>query len=253
MLFHYVKIERNSFHFRHLGKGNIQSIFSELIRYGFPLYLATFTGIITLNIDKIIVSNFENLEKFAVFSAGAMEIPIFGMIVSSITQPIFPKYVEYFNSGKEEEAKKLWIKLTKNISYITYPIILVLIILSDNIITFIYGDKYKEATIFFVTYLLIGLFRNNHYGALLLSKGKTNWILFYGFLTMSLNIALSILLYEFFGILGVIYGTLLSVMLVAFAQLFHEQLLKEFFRNVLLDHRIMLFLFIVLILYFGRF
>ena len=147
--------------------------FIKVLKQGIPLYLATFIGVLTLNMDKIIVRSFESVEVFAVFSVGALEVPVFAMLSAAFSQNIYPKLVRHISNGRKGEARGLWLQTTKKVSFIIYPMIFVLMFFSKNIIYFIYSAKYEDSVILFQTYLLIGLFRNNYYGALITASGQT--------------------------------------------------------------------------------
>jgi O-antigen/teichoic acid export membrane protein len=250
LTFFFFKIQRTSFTdilrlISHSGK-----YLKKLLAYGMPLYLSGIAGMLTLNIDKILVSKLAGLEQFAVYSVGAIEIPLFSLLVSSITQPLFPKYVELINNNQIEEAKQLWIRITKKISYLTYPIIIVLMLLSKKLILLLYGTKYQDAYIIFSTYLLVAIFRNNYYGIILSAKGQTNWLLFYSILTAIFNLLFSYIFYMNLGIIGVIWGTWISVLIIAILQLVHEGLFKAYITEFLLNSRILFLLFGIFVSYY---
>lgn len=229
-----------------------KNYFIKVLKQGIPLYLATFIGVLTLNMDKIIVRSFENAEVFAVFLVGALEIPVFAMLSAAFSQNIYPKLVKQINTGKKEQAKKLWLETTKRVSFITYPMILILMFLSEDIIYFIYSPKYEDSVVLFQTYLLIGLFRNNYYGAIITASGNTKYITLYSAMMLVFNLIFSLVLYFVFGLKGVVFGTLLSTFLIMALQLKHENLLKKYFYNFLLDYRIIIMIIIILAFYFNQ-
>src|SRR5690606_22831049 len=119
--------------------------FIQVLKQGIPLYLATFIGTLTLNTGQLIVNTFENTETFAIFSVGALEIPIFAMLSAAFSQKIYPELVRLVSSGEKEKAKKIWMKTTMQISYITYPLIIVLMFFAKDIIYFVYSSEYEES------------------------------------------------------------------------------------------------------------
>lgn len=223
---------------------------SKVLKQGFPLYLATFIGTMSVNLDKSIVSFFENKETFAIFSVGALEIPIFAMLSAAFSQNIYPSLVKLVRDDKKEEAKDLWLATTKKVSYITFPILLVLMIFSKEIIFFIYTPKYSESVIIFQTYLLIGLFRNNHYGSLIAASGQTKYITMYSGMMLVLNLVLAIVLYKIWGINGIVFASLFATLIIALLQLKHEGLLKKYVCNFLLDYKIIILIALIFFFYF---
>ena len=226
------------------------SDYGGYMKYGIPLYLTSFITIITLNIDKTIVSFYEGTSVFAVYSIGAKEIPLIGIVSASIYQNSFPKLVQYFKDGLPEKAYQLWLDSTAKVSYYIYPVILVLMLFSKPLIELLYGTGYTDSVRIFQTYLLILLWRNNYYGALLSSSGRTKWITFYGLITMIINVVASILLYQAFGIIGVVYATVLAVSIANVLQLAHEQLLLDFVKVFLKNKLLLLLQLAVIASYF---
>lgn len=225
----------------------------QYLKYGFPLYLASFIGIIIVNVDKAIVNAKDTLEAFAVYSVGAIEIPVFGMISASVSQAYFPKMVASMSQGDKSAAQKIWLNTTVKISYITYPLIILFMLLSPLIIKTFFGEKYAGAIPIFKTYLLVALWRNNYYGSLISASGKSGWITFYSILTLIINIVSALLLYKYFGMLGVAYCCFLATSVTAILYLIHENLLRNFVKEVLGNIYILIMIVIIFIAYFKNF
>ena len=225
------------------------------LKIGFPIYIATFVGVITLNLDKGIVSAFTDPVIFAIYSIGAIEFPIVGMIGASIMQKIFPDLVSFYSKGNAKEAKELWLKSTLRSTYITVPIVLLMMIISKPLIAILFTQKYVEAVPIFQTYLLVGLWRNTQYGALIIASGKTKWTFYYSVAGLIFNIIVSVGLFYFFGIIGIAWGSFLSVSFLSLIQLKHEKLLKDWTNKIFLNKLILtqvIAIFLVYLSYYVR-
>lgn len=229
---------------------NITSKIKNYIGYGFPLYLTSFLTILILNIDKTIVSYFEGAEGFAIYSIGAKDIPFLSIISSSVYQSNFPKLVSFYSNSEIVKASKLWIKSTISVSNLTYPLILFFLLISEPAVVFIYGESYSGSVRIFQTYLLVLLWRNNYYGALLSASGKTKWITIYSIVALVLNTILSILFYKLFGVQGVIYATFLTVSIVNVLQMNHENVFKDTLMEFVKKPILILWVSLILITYF---
>ena len=219
------------------------------LKIGFPVYIATFVGVITLNLDKTIVSTFTDPVIFAIYSIGAIELPIVGMIGASIMQKIFPELVSLYSRGKSKDAKNIWLSTTLKATRITYPVILIMMIISQPLIEILFTQKYVEAVPIFQTYLLVGLWRNTQYGALIIASGKTKWTFYYSVAGLLFNVAASILLFYFYGVIGIAWGAFLSVTFLSLIQLRHEGLLKEWANKILLNKIILSQIILIFIIY----
>ena len=120
---------------------------------------------------------------------------------------------------------------------------------AKDIIFLIYSPKYEESVFLFKTFLLIGIFRNNYYGALITASGETKYITYYSVTVLVVNAVLSVILYFFFGISGVVFGTLIATTFISLLQLRHEKLLKNYFQNFLLNPKILGLISIILLIY----
>jgi O-antigen/teichoic acid export membrane protein len=224
--------------------------FSPYFKIGLPLYIATFIGVLTLNLDKAIVNKLGSLKDFAVYSVGAIEIPLFSMISASVAQSTFPKFVGFYRTGEIQSGKDLWIYTTKRISHITYPIILLLMIFASPLVKLVFTAKFAAAIPIFKTYLLVSLWRNNYYGALISASGKTRWITFYSFVSFVLNVGFSIALYYLWGLIGIAYGAFLAASVTALWQLQHEKILLSWLKNIIFDKIILGLITLILLAYF---
>lgn len=203
---------------------------TEILKFGVPLYLASYVGILTINMDKLIVTNQGGAELFAIYSIGAVQIPFIGIISSSVSNSLFPKLVNTINVNIVE-TKRMWLDATVNTSYIIYPLVICLLIISKPLVILAFGDQYSEAVPIFRAYLLTMIWRNNSYGALIMAKGNTKYITLYSALTLVLNAIFSYFLYTQLGIIGVVYGTFLAISFIALIQLAHENMFKLFIRK----------------------
>jgi len=222
----------------------------NMLHQGIPLYLATFVGLLCFNIDKIIVSYFESKEVFAVFAAGAFEIPVFAMFSAAFSNNDYPKLVANIEANNREEAKNIWFKTTRNVSYFMFPMILVMMIFAKEIITIVYSKHYSESVFYFQTYLLLGLFRNNFYSALIAASGNAKKVIQYTIVLLILNVLISISLYKTIGLKGIVFGTLISTTIFSALQLQHEKILKRYIIEIIGNKIIFVLITLIIVSYF---
>src|SRR5690606_39621704 len=127
------------------------------------------------------------------------------------------------------------LRTTLQSTRITLPIILVMMIFSGPLIEILFTQKYIDAIPIFQTYLLVGLWRNTQYGALIIASGKTKWTFYYSVIGLIFNTIVSLLLFHFFGVIGIAWGGFLSATLLSLLQLKHENMLKEWNKNILMN------------------
>jgi O-antigen/teichoic acid export membrane protein len=226
-----------------------KSYMQRMFSLGIPLYLANFINLFCLNTDKIIVSLTENKAFFGVFAAGAIEIPIFSMISAAFSNNDYPKLVHHIQNGNVKEAENIWLTTTKNVSYLIYPMILMMMIFSKEIIHFVYNKNFNESIFYFQTYLLIGLFRNNLYSSMIAASGNSKKVMNYSIVLLGINLVLNLIIVLFFETKWIVLGALISTMMYCFLQLKYLKLLQRYFKEVILDKSIFILIILILIAY----
>lgn len=229
------------------NKANLVIIF----KYGFPLFIATYLGVFTLHIDKIIINKLGGIDAFAIYSIGALEIPFIGLITKSITSVSYPKIVKHIENNELEVATDMWLRDLKRASYFIFPLLFLCILFSQNIIIGLFGDKYQASVPVFEGYCLILIWRNATYGTILSVKGKTNYIVITSLISLIVNVVLIYFFYQIWGIVGIVRALFCSIVVLALITLYIEGTLRKFLL-LFKDKWLLLLLLAIFILYFIK-
>lgn len=212
------------------------SLIRRYLVYGFPIYMATFVGLLNGLIDQFIVSNFEGLDIFGKYAVGARGFPLIPAVGVIVAQSIFPQLMDYQNRGLNHKAQNLWLKSSVKASYLLYPIIIALLISVPYLIRFLYGAGFEIAIEVFQAYLIILLFRHNGYGRLLMIRDENKWLMIFMIISILANITVSIILYRRIGIMGVVWGTIVAQFVNVFLILSKERLLGRYLKAFFIDN-----------------
>ncbi|WP_288374570.1 oligosaccharide flippase family protein [uncultured Chryseobacterium sp.] len=202
---------------------------SMMLKYGFPLFIATYLGMFTLHIDKVIINKIGGLSEFAIYSIGALEIPFAGLITKSIVSVSYPIIVQHVENNEIEKGTDIWLHDIKKASYFIFPLVFACILFSKQIILGLFGDRYAAAVPVFEGYCLILLWRNATYGTILSIKGKTNYITLVSLISLIANIILIYFFYQIWGIMGIVRALFCSVSIWNISSLYFEKNLKKYF------------------------
>lgn len=227
-----------------------QGTWKNYLQIGLPLYFASFISIIVTNIDKAWLGHFYDKNTFALYAAAALEIPLFAMLSAAFSQSTFPEYVRLINQNLLDEAKQTWVRITTKVSYFTYPLLLLCMLFAKTIFTTVYSTAMLPGLPIFKTFLLIALWRNNYYGAILSAAGKSKWISFYSFLNLGL-VGLGVFLVTHYGSIQQLPWVLfLSTSSLAVLQIVHEKMFTLFLRGFVIKPFTLLLLTMILLAYF---
>jgi len=169
------------------------------LKFSLPIGIAAIIGVISAQIDKLVISSYFTPEIFAVFSVGATELPFLGIIINSVNAVILPEMSKQNNLYKICELYKGAVR--KN-ALLILPIFAFCMVFAAQIIEILYSDKYLGAVVFFRIYLLTMPLRIATYGLMFQVSNKTRFIFMISVLTLFLNSSLSILLIKIIGVMG---------------------------------------------------
>lgn len=180
----------------------------KMVAFGFPLGLATMIGIISRQLDKILVSSMCTPQEFSVYVNGAMEIPIIGIITGSISAVLLPDLRRMVVNNNYDHALKLFRSAALKSAKFLIPTFIFLMVTADPFIITLFSEKYADSAIAFRLYLLIVPVRIVQFGAVLLVFGKNRLIFFQVVVSLLFNLILSVFLVSKAGYLGAVIGTI---------------------------------------------
>lgn len=178
--------------------------------YGFPLSIAMAVGTLSLQLDKLIVSVMSTPELFAIYSNGAMEIPIIGIVTGTISTVMIVDFRRSFSARDYVESKRLYHLVPIKTSLFLFPAMAFLAVCAKPFILVLYSEKYVDSTLPFLLYLLIIPSRTILLGGMA-ALGKGRIILRNSVVLLAINVALSIPLVSYFGYLGAVWGTIIAL------------------------------------------
>jgi len=181
------------------------------MKYSVPLGIASLMGVISLNLDKVLVSSMCTPDEFAVYVNGAIEIPLIGVITGSVMSILIPELSALYQRKEYPEILSLWHRAMIKCALLIFPIMTFLFLMAPEIMKAIFSAKYIESMHPFRVYLLALPIRITQFGAIFMSTGKTKLILYRSVIGIIINFILSIALIKVIGSLGAAISTVFVV------------------------------------------
>ncbi|WP_066175330.1 oligosaccharide flippase family protein [Bacillus marinisedimentorum] len=203
------------------------STIKQILYFSFPVGLTNMMGTITSQMDGLFVSVMTSPEIYAVYSIGAVEVPIIGIILGSISAAMIPEIRKLIEERHLDESSKLFILATKKVASITLPIMCFLLLWSKEFIEVMYSNEYLDSAPIFQVYLLYFLIRISFTGPVFVSLGLNKFLLLKTLISLLLNVVLTYIFISHIGAIGAAIGTILSSIIVT-AFLVFPKLSKEF-------------------------
>ncbi|MBN2757598.1 MAG: polysaccharide biosynthesis C-terminal domain-containing protein [Bacteroidales bacterium] len=181
-------------------------VFNHL-KFSIPLIITSFIAGSESYIDGFIISYKFDSQTFAIFRYGAKEFPLFLLLANAISNSMIAE----FSSPKSVPKALNELKLqSKKIIELFLPIVLLLLATSHILFPLVFNKYFTESYKIFDIYLLLIISRTVFPQTILIGLKKTKTIAYISILEMLINIISSLILIQFYGILGVAYGTVIA-------------------------------------------
>lgn len=188
------------------------NIKKELLIFSLPLALSSLSYLFISKTDTIILGYFAPSSAVGIYTVAITVSSILYFIWYAFTWIFLPVISESFSKEDHDETASLFNSTSKWIFLIILPILILIILLSDDILTLLFGTKYSSAAIPLII-LSLGISTNmltGLTGNMLIGKGKTRLNLFSEIIGGITNLALNIYLIPLYGIIGAAAGTSMS-------------------------------------------
>ncbi len=174
----------------------------DQFKYSLPVGLSSVIGILSIQLDKFVISGFFSPAQFAVFSVGAMELPFISILNSSVNAVLLPNI-----SGSRESVLEIFRAAVRKNTLIIFPLAVLFFIYARPIITLLYSNVYLESVLYFKVYLIILPLRIATYGIIFMALRETRYIMYNSLIMLSLNLVLNLILVRLLGMIGAALAT----------------------------------------------
>lgn len=182
----------------------------EQVRYSIPLGLSSYIGILGKQLDKYLISILFMPAQFAVFSRGAMEVPLIGNVTYTLNDMTMPRYVAAFHRGDIPEFLRLMHQNIDKIAKLNLGVFAFLFFEGGLLMEVLYTREYLDATPIFQAYLFLLFLAVTVYGMIPRVTGRTSQLTVATTLSVFLNLACSLALIPYIGPLGAAIGTVIG-------------------------------------------
>jgi O-antigen/teichoic acid export membrane protein len=179
------------------------------LSYALPLGLASIMYILLGQTDKYIINHFLGREAFAIYSIGAIQIPIISIISGSVTSITFPLMAQYQKAKDYQGIITLWNRAMMKTAVMLFPFFVFLGVMVKPFFILLFTETYSSAIPVFLIYLLMVPRFVSEAGSLLQIFNKNLYLLMLFVCAFVVNIVLSIALFKWIGRLGVPLSTLI--------------------------------------------
>ena len=169
-----------------------RSLILEQLSYCWPLWASAVVTVVNLELGKFIISVFFAPADYAVYSCGAVDLPVVTLVTMSVSAAIMPNLVTLVSQDNTRQALRIWQEATRKCSLVILPCFAFCLVVSQDLIVFVYGQAYALAAAPFAIYLLRLPVRVAVYGSLLRAVGRTAPVAIGAVVALVVNVPLSL-------------------------------------------------------------
>jgi O-antigen/teichoic acid export membrane protein len=178
----------------------------ENIRFALPLIISFLLSGSAQFIDGFIIKYKFDDNIFAVFRYGAKEFPLLILLADAMSS-VFVN--EFSNENKDIILQKLKTKSTKLINWL-FPLSIFLLIFSNYLYKYVFSEQFIDSAVIFDIYLLLIVSRLVFPQTVALGLKDSKLILKASVIELIINIVLSLVFVNYFGIIGVAIATVIA-------------------------------------------
>lgn len=186
------------------------------LAYSLPLAATMGVGMIGSMLDRAIVAVSFTPVMYAIYSVGALEIPLDSIFQASVMNVLRASLPELIEQGRTEEVVSIWRGAVRKLALIVVPSFIFLLVFSGPFITLLFSQKYAESVHVFRIYLLLVPLHMLVLSCLPQVYGRTRLNLYVVAVAVATNAVLSLVLLRVLGILGPATAFVCSSYLSAF-------------------------------------
>lgn len=146
------------------------------MKYGLPLGLSRILQNI-LNLEKFLISSFHSVRDFTFYTVGCFENPLINATQASFYEMANIEMVDAMKNNRADQALELWRNMMRKLMMVVVPFVIYMIFFAQEIMVFIFSERYIESTPYFVVFNIGVLIAAFNPEPLFRASSKTHTIL----------------------------------------------------------------------------
>lgn len=211
-----------------------KELVKEILRYAWPMGVYALTRTVSREVDRLVIGYFANTEEIAVYANCSKILP-FDVISVSFATVLIPFIMNYVSGGEKKQAVHLFRNYLKIGYYSVFVFGIGSLIVTNQIIPFLYSDEYLSGKSVFIIYIIDSMLGFASMHLILAASGQTKRIMRYSIISLGVNIFLNVILYKAIGMVGPAISTMIVTFGYTLAILNKSRLILEAEWNVIFD------------------
>jgi len=156
-------------------------------------------------LDGLIVSHYFNEQTFAIYRYGAKEFPLVLLLANAFSNGLVPRVSQDLKAGMAEIREG-----SLRMMHLFFPLSIGLMVVSGWLYPVMFSAEFAESAQVFNVYLLLVISRVLFPQTLLIGLRHAKAIMYVSAVEISLNVGISLLFVQWFGLVGIAYATVIA-------------------------------------------
>jgi O-antigen/teichoic acid export membrane protein len=156
-------------------------------------------------LDGLIVSHYFNEQTFAIYRYGAKEFPLVLLLANAFSNGLVPKVSRDVKAGMAEIRQG-----SLRMMHAFFPLSIGLMVLSPWAYPMLFSAEFAESAAVFNVYLLLVISRVLFPQTILIGLRHAKAIMYVSIVEITVNVGLSLLFVQWFGLVGIAYATVIA-------------------------------------------
>jgi len=180
------------------------------LAYSVPIGLSSLVGTVGRQVGQLLVSLKYNTAQFAIYTNGAIEVPVLGVMTTAVMSTLMPVLSGMAHRQETAAMMRLWHESIRKVSLVLFPLFALLFVLAEQAVVFLCSEKYLASVPIFRIYLLLLPLRTTVYSTVLMAAGETGVLILGSALFLVVITVLTWLLLGWFGMTGAAVAAVLA-------------------------------------------
>ena len=173
----------------------------EILGYSIPMGIYVLTNSLCRDIDKMLIGGWYSTDQYAIYANCATLLP-FDIISTSFLTILVPILTRYFGEKDYTHGRILFKNYLKIGYYTAFTFTMACIVLSKEMVLFLYGEKYLSGQTIFILYTIVDMIKFENMSIVLSASGKTKTLMIFSLVSLIANEGCNVLFYYVFGFIG---------------------------------------------------
>ena len=183
----------------------------EQLRFIVPLGSAEVIGYCNSELAKLVVSVTMGVERLAFYAIGSYQIPVIGIIRSSVIDALFPEMAV----AGERDRLRLWQRANVVFCFMIFPVFAVFMYHARTFVGTLFTDQYIAAVPLFRIYLVMMVLQCFEMGTPLRAANQNRSFVFGSILSLAVDIGFILAFFRIIGFIAPALGIVLGEISIA--------------------------------------